>query len=101
VLKIARTISVDDKTYSELVSITAQLMQKAGEQLSLSDTARLSVFLLKGCYVSYPQLEEKILQLINLDESNPNMKWETIKGITPEFFSKDFLDVVFGIKQHG
>jgi hypothetical protein len=91
---LARTISVDDKTYSELISITAQIMQRAGEQLSLSDTTRLSVALLKSCLIIYPRLEEEIVKLISFDE--PNAKYESIKDITPEFFARDFLEKVFG-----
>lgn len=96
-IKLARTISVNDKAYSELISITAQLMQKAGEQLSLSDTTRLSVALLKSCLVNYPRLEEEILSQISFEE--PNTKFKSIKEITSEWCDKDFLDIVFGVKQ--
>jgi hypothetical protein len=97
VIKLARTISADDKTYSELVSITAQLMQKAGEQISLSHTIRLAVALLKSCLLNYPMLEEEILSQISFEESNT--KFTSIEEITSEWCDKQFLDCVFGIEQ--
>lgn len=95
---MGRTIGVDDKTYRELVSITAQLMQKSGEQISLSDIARLSVYLFKGCLVNYPELEKQILNQINFEEQQPLTKDFFSKDITPEWFDKEFLDCVFGIE---
>lgn len=93
---MARTISVDEKTYGELINITAQLMQKAGEQISLSNTTRLSVALLKSCLINYPRLEDEILNQISFEETNK--KFTSIEEITYEWFDKDFLDAVIGVK---
>jgi len=96
---MTRTISVDDKTYGELVSITAQLMEKTREQVSLSYTVRLSEALLKSCLLYYPRLGEQIRTQINFgpDEETSTKDWP-IDEITSDWFSKDFLEYLFGIE---
>ncbi len=94
---MGRTIGIDDKTYKELVRVTAELMQKSGEQVALSDVLRLSVFLLKGCLSNYPELEKQILNQISFEDQQPSTKDLLSKDITPEWFGKDFLDCIFGV----
>ena len=97
--KLARTISVDDKTYSELIGITAQLMEKTREQVSLSHTVRLAEALLKSCLLYYPRLEDQIRKQINFEpEEEPNTKDWPIEQITSDWFGKDFLEYLFGIE---
>ena len=94
---MGRTIGIDERTYKELVILTAQFMQKTQEQISLSDIARLSVYLFKGCLVNYPELEKQILAQIDFGEQQPLAKDFFSKEVTPEWFDKQFLDCVFGI----
>jgi hypothetical protein len=94
---LAKTISVDNETYTELVSLTGSLMQKAGEQISVSNTTRIAIAYLESCLVHFPRLEEAILDLISFEE--PKMKYASIQEVTSKWFDKDFLEVAFGIKQ--
>lgn len=95
--RLTRTIGVDDKLYSEMIGITGQLMQKSGEQVSLSNTTRLAMALFKSCLLYYPKLEEQILAQINFDKEANKGDWP-IEEITFTWFDKDFLDYLFGIE---
>jgi len=94
---LAKTISIDDETYSELVKVTANLMGKTGEQVSISQTARLATAFLRSCLINFPRLEDAILDYIGFEE--PDIKFVSIHEVTSKWFDKDFLEVVFGIKE--
>ncbi|MHC3129233.1 MAG: DUF2924 domain-containing protein [Candidatus Bathyarchaeota archaeon] len=94
---MAKTISIDDETYSELVKLTGNLMQKAGEQISIGQVTRLAIAYLKSCLSNFPRLEDEIIDLIGFEE--PNIKYVSVHEVTAKWFCKDFLEVVFGIKQ--
>jgi len=99
--KVRRTIRVDDKTYKELVCATAQLMQEAKEQIALTDTVRLSVYLFKACLDAYPELKNQIINQIEFqgeEQEQPQRKDYLSKDLEPSWFGKDFLDFIFGIK---
>ncbi|MGD6810671.1 MAG: hypothetical protein ACQCN3_13320 [Candidatus Bathyarchaeia archaeon] len=95
---MGRTIGIDDKTYKELVRLTAHFMQKTEEQISLSDIVRLSVYLFKGCLDNYPELGKQILNQIDFGEQKELTKDFFSKDIIPEWFGKDFLDFIFGVE---
>lgn len=94
---MAKTISIDDETYSELVKLTGNLMQKAGEQISIGQVTRLAIAYLESCLNNFPRLEDEILDLIGFEE--PNIKYVSVHEVTSKWFDKNFLEVVFGIKQ--
>jgi len=94
-----KTVSIDNDTYKELVSLTGELMQEACEQISVSHMTRLAVAHLKSCLTHFPILKKEILDLISFEE--PNLKYASIQEVTSDWFDKDFLEVAFGIKQIG
>ncbi len=71
---LGRTIGIDEKTYKELVRLTAHFMQKTEEQISISDIVRLSVYLFKGCLDSYPELGNQILNQIDFGDQKKSTK---------------------------
>lgn len=74
-------------------------MQKAGEQVSIGQVTRLAVAYLKSCLNNFPRLENEILHQISFEE--PNIKFASIHEVTSQWFEKNFLEIVFGIKQIG
>ena len=95
-IDLARTVSVDEKTYSMLLGITADLMQKANEQVSVSNTIRLATAYLKSSLMHFPRLDEEITRLISYEDAS--LKETNINEVTENWFDKDFLDVVFGLR---
>lgn len=92
---MAKTISIDEETYTELVKLTGNLMEKSGEQVSIGHVARLAVAYLRSCFTHFQRLEDEVLELIGFEKE----KFTSIHKVSSEWFDKDFLEVVLGIKQ--
>lgn len=92
---MAKTISIDEETYTELVKLTGDLMGKSGEQVSIGHVARLAIAYLKSCFTHFPRLEDQVLELIGFEKE----KFTSIHKVTSEWFDKEFLEIVLGIKQ--
>ena len=90
---MAKTISIDEETYSELVRLTGSLMEKTGEQVSIGQVARLAVAYLKSCFINFPRLEDEVLELIGFEKE----KLASIHEVTSDWFDKRFLEIVLGI----
>lgn len=70
-------------------------MGKSGEQISIGHVARLAIAYLKSCFTHFTRLEDQVLELIGFEKE----KFTSIHKITSEWFDKDFLEVVLGIKE--
>ena len=92
---MGKTVSVDEETYGELVTLTGTLMLKSKEAFSIGSIVRLAVAYLNSSLRQFPDLEKAILELI-LDEDT---RFTSVEKITSEWFDKDFLETTLGIKK--
>lgn len=94
-IRLGKTVSIDEQTYKELVTLTGTLMLKSEEVLSIGSMVKLAVAYLKSSLEHFPNLEKAIIELI-IDEKS---RFTPIDEITSRWFDKDFLEVTLDIKK--
>lgn len=92
---MGKTVSIDEQTYKELVTLTANLMLKSEEVLPVGSMVKLAIAYLKSSIEHFPKLEKAIIELIIHEET----RFTPIDEITSRWFDKDFLEVTLGIKK--